>query len=239
MGNNDQLFKRKKAEREASASSLRRRPARIDPSEHILIVCEGEFTEKIYLERVVADLSLQSVKVKIHGEGADPLRVVRVATEYVEKVGFGHPGSVNKVFCVFDRDTHERWYAAHSEILGLNKRKGFPNIIAITTEPCIEYWFILHFRFSRGAYSAKNGKTIAQVAEAELREIDGFADYNKRLTSAQLDLLAGAQEDAIKSGIRLRKMCEGDGATNPSTNVHDLILYLKELRDKELMQRQN
>jgi hypothetical protein len=237
LGNNDQLFKRRKAEREASAITLRRRPATVDPSEHILIVCEGEFTEKIYLDRVVSDLKLQSVDVKIKGEGAEPLRVVNAAEEYVRKEGRDNPGSYDKVFCVFDRDTHERWEAAHSKILSLNKRQGFPAIQAITNIPCIEYWFILHFNFSRSAYVEKNGKTVGQVAESDLRSIKGFEDYNKKLTEKQLILLAEAQDTAIKSGIKLAKMCEDDGDTNPSTKVHELLQYLIGLRNKELAQR--
>jgi hypothetical protein len=95
----------------------------------------------------------------------------------------------------------------------------------------------LHFNFSRSAYVEKNGKTVGQVAESDLRSIKVFEDYNKKLTEKQLILLAEAQDTAIKSGIKLAKMCEDDGDTNPSTKVHELLQYLIGLRNKELAQR--
>ena len=60
---------------------LRRRAAVRQPFERLLVVCEGEKTEPLYLAEIRQELRLSSATVQVQGGafGSDPLRVVEYA----------------------------------------------------------------------------------------------------------------------------------------------------------------
>jgi len=93
------------------------------------------------------------------------------------------------VYCVIDRDDHQDFHKAVSEIVAANKpRSSFKgeSIVAVVSYPCFEYWLLLHFTFTRSPFSASNGKSAAEVVTAELKKYPPFEVYEKSLTKEML-----------------------------------------------------
>jgi hypothetical protein len=170
VGNNDQLHKRKFA----TASTLRRREAIRAPFKRILIVTEGSETERSYFEPFRDKLNMPTVVVKIDGKcDSAPISVVNYALALIRRENFDY------IYCVFDRDNHETYEAAKSKILKESKKI---HIKSITTIPCVEFWFILHFYYTRAPIEASNGKSCGDNTVSALKLKEGFSDYNKKLT---------------------------------------------------------
>lgn len=64
MGSDD-LFHKRKARR---SKYLKRRKARREPYDRVLIVCEGEKTEPVYFKALIRALRLSSANVEVCGE---------------------------------------------------------------------------------------------------------------------------------------------------------------------------
>lgn len=120
MAANDLFGRRKprnpKAERAARA--LRH------PAPRILLVCEGEKTEPIYFRDMVNAWGLGN-QVKIgKNDGSSPDKVVAQAEElYAQAQREGD--AFDEVYCVFDRDAHERFKEAVARLHEL-RAKGQP-----------------------------------------------------------------------------------------------------------------
>lgn len=138
MGSDD-IFKRKRAERQAE----QKRKANSRKSfERILIVTEGSKTEPYYFSAIKDHLRLSSADVEIIGKGKAPITIVKHSIEL-------HKGqrdnTFDKVFCVFDRDTHPSYDEALDEINIINRRLKSEVFVAIVSNPSFEYWYLLHF----------------------------------------------------------------------------------------------
>ena len=229
----DGLFKKRKK----TAEALARRKANRDTKRRILIVTEGEVTEVEYFESLKSLLRLGSVDLDICGKECDssPTAVVRYALRRAETEGAHDKGGYNDVYCVFDRDTHADFERALSQILTANKpRSGFKGetIQAVPSYPCFEFWFLLHFTYSRAPYAPANGKTVAQVVEAELKKHSPFESYAKSLTKEMLESLLTNMNKAIGYAENAMNDSEVTGEKNPSTEVHLLVKALYDLRGR-------
>ena len=149
----DQLFKKRKAKR---TTDLQRRHARRAALRRVLIVTEGEITEKNYFDALIEDLRLTNAEVQICGRecGSDPRSVVRYAIKTAK-----NDGDFDLAFCVFDRDSHETFKQAldQAEQSRLLPFKNNPNPV-IVTWPCFEFWFLLHYCYTTQQFSPKEKK---------------------------------------------------------------------------------
>ena len=81
-------------------------------SPRYLVVCEGTKTEPNYFRELLNDLNVLPQSVCIApNEGTSPDRIVAHAERIFEEDAVGGD-SFDKVFCVFDRDTHTTFDAA-------------------------------------------------------------------------------------------------------------------------------
>jgi len=99
----DNLFHRRKAKQ---TRELARKKAKRESYAKVLIVCEGEKTEPNYFNELKDHLALNSANIIITGDcGSSPMAVVDyVRRQYKLAKEAGNP--FDKVFCVFDKDTH-------------------------------------------------------------------------------------------------------------------------------------
>lgn len=68
------------------ARDLSRKAPKREAYKTILIVCEGEKTEKLYFEDLISTENLSSVNVQVYsGRGSDPKSVVETAIEEKDK----------------------------------------------------------------------------------------------------------------------------------------------------------
>ena len=141
MGSDDLHHKRKAR----AAADLARRKSKRAPYDRVLIVCEGSKTEPNYLQELIDHLELNSANIAIDGSSdSSPISVVRYAKRrYTEEKHYND--SFDRVFCVFDKDTHTTYQQALMEVVEFRRPKVFQ---AIQSVPCFEYWLLLHFEFS-------------------------------------------------------------------------------------------
>ncbi len=216
MGSDD-LFHKRKARK---AESLRRKKARRASYDTVLIVCEGEKTEPQYFRELRDDLRLSSANIVITGDtgGSSPMKVVNY--------GFAHYEEYDRTFCVFDKDRHTEYRAALDKVRSKRQRRGH-RLDAITSVPCFEFWLLLHFRKTTKNFDTGHGSVCEQVIAELKRYLPGYAKGEKgvyRHTRKHLD-------QAIKHAREVARHCEASGSDHPSTRVHELVVYLRQLKD--------
>ena len=218
MGSDD-LFHKRKAKR---VEAHRRKMARRDPYERILIVCEGAKTEPNYFNWFRKELGLnkENIVIDIRKTGLDPLSLVEHAINT-----FNKESDFEHVYCVFDRDKHATYEAALDKIRAV-RMKGKAKIHPITSIPCFEFWLLLHFEYTTRQYEAPLDASNGDLVVANLKE--HIPDYQKG--SSDFRYIDGKTADAIDRAKRIERYQETSGTENPSTKVYQLVEYLMGLK---------
>lgn len=215
----------------------RRQPSLI-PAKRILIVTEGTFTEPTYFNHVKSERCISSLDVDICGEcGSDPLSVVEHAKNKSNVEGSVNDGGYDVVYCVFDRDTHAHLEKALSEIQSLNKKGSSlraGKISAISSYPCFEYWFLLHFKYSRSPFTGTGAKSASDQLIDSLKKNQPFHGYNKTPSPNELDFLMQNIEKAISNSKSAMIDALETGELNPSSEIHILLEELIRTKIKEM-----
>lgn len=201
--------------------SHRRAPQR-EAYARVLIVCEGTKTEPGYFREIIEEHQLSSANVVVtSGSGSDPKSVVDTAIQLYE-----YDSDYDEVYVVIDRDSHPGYDAAVNRIK--NAPKNLQGVIElISSEPCFEYWLLLHFEETAKPYAREGGRSpCANV----IRDLQGHLDYHKGgsgLFAATKGHLGKAKDRAAR---RLNDAEQG-GSENPTTRIHLLVERLQTLRD--------
>jgi hypothetical protein len=207
---------------QARRNFARRKPTR-KAKDTVLIVCEGEKTEPNYFEELKRDLGLSNMDIVIYGKecDSDPMSVVRHALAECKKADHGF----DYVFCVVDRDAHTQFLPA---VATCEKAKPLGNkqFVLAWSEPCFEYWFLLHYAYSSKPYSAKGSSSIGAVCVQEL--CNKMSDYAKGARGTYA-VVKGKIDFAILNAKRRLCECEEQGGTNPSTRVHFVVERLRQI----------
>ncbi len=191
-----------------------------EPRKSILIVCEGEKTEPIYFNSLKEVLRLIMVDVEIVGEGAAPITVVNRAIARREERKQIVKKSLTKteyevIYCVIDVDTHETLDQT------IDKARG-NEICVILSNPCFEYWYILHFRKTSAPFNR------SQDTKAALRR--EHPAYNESDTTI-FNVVYPKTSDAIKHSKEVLKEQHNEAEDlsdcNLSTHVHKIVEYLQ------------
>jgi hypothetical protein len=217
----DQLFHRRKAKK---AEALRREAEKREAYDLVLIVCEGGKTEPKYLQELRDAFKLSTANIRIAGDecGSSPRNVVDYAlTTYKKEKKY------NRVFCVFDKDRHPSYNEALERIRTARMGKG-DTIEAITSVPCFEVWILLHFGYTTKAFGSTgpSGSICASVIKALKKHISTYDKGTGGLFSSLKERLPGAMIHACQ----LEKHTEESGSDNPSTKMHLLVGYLRDLK---------
>lgn len=208
-------------------TSLGRKVAKRQPYEYVLIVCEGEKTEPNYLRELIAIEQLSSANVVIYGDGGSaPINVVNDAIARFE----ANP-EYDRVYCVFDRDTHASYFDALNKLNATTlskkvggKRAGEARLEAITSVPCFEYWVLLHFEFTTAPFQNYD------ALRPRLRRCPGLTDYDKGRLGLYTDLKP-RQADALRHAERANAAARDSSTDNPTTQIHRLVRELCALRN--------
>jgi len=218
----DNLFHKHRAK---NAGQLARRKPQREPYAKILIVCEGEKTEPNYFQGAKDHYALNSANVEICGEcGSDPVSIINYAKlRYREERDAGD--AFDKVYCVFDKDAHPNYLQAMDAISGATPKHTF---VAINCVPCFEYWLLLHFNYTTQPYAAQHNNSACNQVLAELRSY--MPGYTKGLKDVFADLV-GQLDFAIQNARRALQAAQASGADNPSTQVHQLVEYLQNIKN--------
>lgn len=218
---NDQLFQMRKAR---AAASYKRKEARKAPYDRVLIVCEGEKTEPVYLAELKEELKLNSANIEIvpNTLGSAPISVVRQALRK-----FAKEKDYNRVYCVFDKDIHPSYSAAlHMIKEKTQATKGNCPIFAVVSVPCFEFWLLLHFRYTTRPYQAKNGSICESVITDLKKFLPDYEKGGKNIFHKTKSLLP----QAISNAKKVLHHCETGETDMPSTRMHELVEYLQQLK---------
>jgi hypothetical protein len=225
MGSDD-LFHKRKARAGAQLQRQKHQRAR---NKRYLVVCEGTKTEPHYFRDLLDDLGIRPQLVRIApNDGVSPDRIVAHALTLHEEDALKRD-AFDQVYCVFDRDQHTTFDAAVQHTKDLTAA-GKP-FVAITSTPCFEVWFLLHFRYSDQPFHPAGRKSVGDQVVSALKTMPGFKKYGKgqKGVYAQLnDKLA----DALTHAERLRKHGAATGSINPATDVDDLVRAIQALATK-------
>jgi hypothetical protein len=198
----------------------RRRPFRT-PKRRLLVVCEGEITEPQYfrgLERFLRDATLS---IEIPPERGEPKKLVQVAKTFnsaaIQDARRSGDDNVrfDEVWCVFDRDDHERFDAAC--------QMAKDNLFRLAvSNPSFELWLLLHFQDNPGA---QHRDRIKHMLRGKIH------DYDK---AVEFIMFNAGLNDAGARAKRIGDHAREDGENlyaNPSTSVFLLVAsMLKELK---------
>jgi hypothetical protein len=221
MGSDD-LFHKRKAK---AADDLRRRKAKRAPYAKVLIVCEGEKTEPLYFEDLVAENCLNSANVEVdRSSGSSPKSVFEHAVNLWEKEQRkGDP--FDKVYCVFDKDSHESYQETLKRI-AIQKPEGI--FFAAVSVPCFEYWLLLHFEYTTKPYSTTGGSSCAEEAIKDLHKyMPNYSKGDTEIYSTLKDQLDFAKANAKRS----LQHAASSHTDNPSTNICELVELLEQLKE--------
>ncbi len=213
----DNLFHKRKARKNQRKTAYRQE------YDKVLIVCEGEKTEPNYFKELINHYKISSANVKVDGRcGSSPKCVLEFA-QRLDKEEKEKGDAYNRVYCVIDRDTH----ACYDETI--TKIQNKESFYAANSVPCFEYWLLLHFNYSTKPYSNKGNSSIANEVLKDLKQY--LPNYKK----GTKDIFNQTQQDlkfAINNAKRSLDQATKNNTDNPSTNVHELVEYLKNLKRK-------
>lgn len=219
----DNIHHKRKAKTALNRASKKQRK----PYERVLIVCEGKKTEPIYFECLIKALRLATANVVVDGDcGSSPDRVFKHAKKLYKKSNeIGN--SYDKVFCVFDKDSHPS-YMATIDAINRSTPKGI--FVAINSIPCFEYWLLLHFEYSIKPYAKSGKKSIADMVLTDLKKQPSFKKYQKGDISIFDKTFHLIEKAKSNSKLSLSESLKNN-TDNPSTYVHILVDYLQNLKN--------
>lgn len=181
----------------------------------ILVSYEGKNkTEDIYLENYNGRDKNYVIR-KVPGNDTDPISLVEHTIAKVREESFDLTGD-DRAFCMFDTDVKLKKNLQIREAIRLAIKN---NIIPIVSAPCVEVWFLLHYRYSTAQYSSND-----EVID-ELKKL--CAGYNKSYDI--YPLIYNNTNKAIINAKMLEKFQLENGRklqtveTNPYTEVYKII----------------
>jgi hypothetical protein len=206
-----------------------RKGEEISSGNAILIVTEGEKTEPDYFNGLRKRFRLRATEVVVKSSasacGTDPLRLVNHAIELREQRRKDSRKDSRKdkyivaydvVWVVFDaewiRMDHTRW----NDAIQISKSH---NINLAVSNPCFEYWLLLHEEFTTQVFL--NSAEITRYIRKKY-----IHDFDK--TCISVDYFV----NKLKTAVENVKKCEQCGKNkpfeNPSTRVHLLVKEMEQ-----------
>lgn len=226
MGSEDLFHKRK----ERSKASLRRKKARRDPLEVVLIVCEDEKATPSYLIDLRDDLGLNRNNVVITGDcGSNP---DSVALDAIRR--FEQESDFDRIYCVFDRDQHQDYQKALERIRSKKLRKRNGNLAvfrAVTSVPCFEYWLLLHYDCHTAPFHSTQTRSPCEAVIAKLKQ-GPIHDYEKKLRGVY-ERTKPKMQQARENAEKAVEAARAAGTDNPTTDLHKLVEDLIALATKK------
>ena len=221
----DALFHKRKLRKQ---SELERKSQERAQSPRYLIVCEGTKTEPHYFQDLLDDLRIRPQLVRVaQNRGVSPNQVVEYAFQLYTSDALGGD-SFDKVYCVFDRDRHTTFNAAVRRTIELSAAVPSAPLEAITSTPCFEFWFLLHFGYTDQPFHSAGKKSIGDQVVALLKTKAGFNEYGKGDRNIY-SRLKTKLPSAIRSAQELRVNSAAYGSSNPATDVDRLVSALQAL----------
>ena len=183
----------------------------------ILIAAEGKNkTEKTYFSNFEDGKKSYNITYA-RGNNTDPLKLVKMLIKEIDELKLDLQDD-DVAYCIFDTDVDPNKNKIIEEAIQLARRN---NIKIITSSPCFELWFLLHYDYTTAnmdseevikrlkEYYPKYEKNI-NIYPDIIKEIDLAIDRAKKLEKYQTD-----------NNRRI-----GTVEANPNTEVYKIVEYL-------------
>nr|WP_246458376.1 RloB family protein [Saccharopolyspora gloriosae] len=152
-----------------------------------MVLCGAAETERQYLRALHSHLRTLAVDVQLESEAVDPVTLVAKAKRWRSR----NPGAYDEIWCVVDVDEFD--------IDAARSAAKKANITLAVSNPCFEYWLLLHFEDFGGAlhdYRAAASRLKRHVRHYEKASIV-FDDYKDGLARC-----AGAGRKQVRARMR-------------------------------------
>ena len=183
----------------------------------ILIAAEGKNkTEKTYFSNFEDGKKTYNITYA-RGNNTDPLKLVKMLIKEIDELKLDLQDD-DVAYCIFDTDFDPNKNKIIEEAIQLARKN---NIKIITSSPCFELWFLLHYDYTTAnmdseevikrlkEYYPKYEKNI-NIYPDIIKEIDLAIDRAKKLEKYQTD-----------NNRRI-----GTVEANPNTEVYKIVEYL-------------
>lgn len=186
------------------------------PKNKILIAVEGKNkTEKIYFNNFENGKRSYNITYA-RGNNTDPLKLVQMLIKEINELKLDLKN--DKAFCIFDIDTDFTKTKIIKDAIQLAKNN---DINVITSTPCFELWFLLHY-----GYTTKNMNGLDVIKK--LRSY--YSKYEKNINIYpeivdNLNIAINRAEKLEKYQIENNYKI-GSVLANPNTEVYKIVDYL-------------
>jgi len=202
------------------------RPRKDESAREVIVVVEGEITEIQYLndfknrlisENLIKKEAARKLYITDNGKKSSPRKVFSRSQKEQKLHG------AKFSFIVIDDDDRK-------ESLEVLQECHYPQtanevskdkINCIYSNPCFEYWALLHFKNSGKEY-----------ASGELSEIlsQYMPSYNKKNKVLTYNVMWEKEDNAAKNAASIRQIRQSTGKVweRPSTNVDVLLAFIRE-----------
>lgn len=199
-----------------SGRSHSRKPGNRRPGSRLYILTEGAVTEREYFCCIRERLGIAKELVTIKkAQCTDPNGMVDEAIKLKKKNAIesyrGNDVVVDRWWIVLDSECQ---YSNMRDALMKAKKNG---ILLAVSDPSIELWLLLHFRYTTAAYDSAS-QLIEELSKSQL--LPGYGSRNKK---PKMDVLYPRIHEAVRNARRLRSSHTCKGNTHPLTDV-DLLL---------------
>jgi hypothetical protein len=186
------------------------------PKPVIYIVCEGSKSEPRYFEGFRSRNSLIDIRT-VSSQHKDAYSLVKNA-----KSNMGHgeyySDRGDQIWCVFDRDSNNNENL--NRAVQLAERWGYH--IAFSN-PCFEYWYLLHFTEHRG-YLADCDAVVHALESGYIPNYKKSGGYFDMLRPSLTDAISRA--DKVLSALTQDEIPQISTNSNPSTSAVTLVKEL-------------
>lgn len=150
----------------------------------------------------------------VPGNETDPINLVNKTIIKVKELGLNLEEN-DRAYCIFDTDLDER---KNMQIIKARKLAKKYHIIMITSNPCIELWFLLHFEYTTAWLS--NNDVINKIKKY-------YPKYEKNINI--FPEIKDKVSEAIKNAKKLESFqldnnkIIGMVDANPSTEMYKIV----------------
>ncbi|MCG3676219.1 RloB family protein [Aliarcobacter butzleri] len=220
MGTDD-LFHKRKAKK---SKDLKRHKESREPYDKVLIVCEGEKTEPYYLTALRDYFKLSQANIRIDpNSDSSPISVVNYAKELIKQ---SEKDPYDNVFCVIDRDRHTSFDTAIVQINSFRNKNT--KLHSIVSNPCFEYWILLHFTYTTKLFGASGDSPCMDLIKNDLKIY--LPDYEKGDKAIMPPIIKAGLEMAVANAKRANEVAEKNATDTPTTQMDKLVAYLRNLK---------
>lgn len=183
----------------------------------ILIAAEGKNkTEKTYFSNFEDGKKSYNITYA-RGNNTDPLKLVKMLIKEIDELKLDLQDD-DVAYCIFDTDVDPNKNKIIEEAIQLANKN---NIKIITSSPCFELWFLLHYDYTTANMdSEKVIKRLKEYYPKYEKNINIYPDIIKEIDLA-IDRAKKIEKYQIDNNRRI-----GTVEANPNTEVYKIVEYL-------------